>query len=687
MCYEEVIIMKTIAVMVGNNQSEYIDALLKDFDRISKERGVRLLFLTGSRVPRECDNSEEEDTASLRDYHFSSIFDYITYAGCDACIICYGSMSGIPGVMPLEEVIKKCNNIPVMTFEVLSNNDNVPYLIADNYKSMASVVRHLAVDHGYKNMAFLSGPRDNYSAMMRLKAYMDVMEEVGNKASLNNIYYGDYTTRVKRIVGHILDENPDIEAICCANDNMARACYSVCEKRGLVVGKDIAITGFDDIDISSKLIPPLTTVKHDSNLFANLALDMAIALSEGKNVESIEYPVNIITRNSCGCNNQIDSEEKIMSSYSSILNDNYVSNLNMSYDELRRISSEISKENERIKSYVWDVSFFVREMIDANISSKRNLEELFLRLKELSLSDIYLFVHRYPLTYEVDEFVTGDRQIFFAGGIDGDGNTIINRDDWKHHLVSSHKGFSQFLPDDEGNYHTYVLFSGKEQYGVVLCKAPIEENDYLLYISIQISNILHFFKIKEQEEKTRAEMELSMERVKESNQILSFISRYDELTKILNRRGFMEQALATIHRRAGKEAVIMFADLDHLKEVNDCFGHGDGDFAIISASKLLSGLMPRDGFCARIGGDEFVAFIPVPNDITADEQIELLKNKLKEAMFLFNLTCDKPYFIELSAGFHSFVCEEDMDLAKIIASSDEVLYEDKQKRRESIKKG
>ena len=74
MCYEEVIIMKTIAVMVGNNQSEYIDALLKDFDRISKERGVRLLFLTGSRVPRECDNSEEEDTASLRDYHFSSIY-------------------------------------------------------------------------------------------------------------------------------------------------------------------------------------------------------------------------------------------------------------------------------------------------------------------------------------------------------------------------------------------------------------------------------------------------------------------------------------------------------------------------------------------------------------------------------------------------------------------------------------
>lgn len=679
--------MKTIAVMVGNNQSEYINALLKDMDRISKERGIRILFFTGSRLPVECDDVGEGRDVSLREHQFSSIFDYIAYGGCDACIICYGSMSGIPGVMPLDDILDKCSSIPVMTFEVKSNRDDVPYLIADNYKSMSSVVRHLAIEHGYKNVAYLSGPRDNYSAMMRLKAYMDVMEEAGNKKSMNNIYYGDYTTRVKRIIGRILDENPDIEAICCANDNMARACYSVCENRNLVVGKDIAITGFDDIEISSKLNPGLTTVKHDSNLFANLALDMAIAMSEGKAVESIEYPVNIITRSSCGCDIVDSVEEKPITNYSSVINDEYINNLNISHDELKGIAGSLAKENDKIKSYAWEVSFFVREIIDSNIPSDRHYEELFKRLKEIGLTNAYLFVHRTPLKYEVDEFVTEDRHMYFAGGFDEKGKVIVPHDDWKHHLLSSHKGFNQFLPEGDGNYHTYVLFSGEEQYGVVLCKAPMEENEYLLYISLQISNLLHFFKIKRQEEKARAEMEISIERVKESNQILSFISRYDELTKILNRRGFMEQALATIHRRDGKEAVIMFADLDHLKEVNDCFGHGDGDFAIISAAKLLSGLMPRDGFCARIGGDEFVAFIPVPNDMTAKEQIDILKNKLKEAMFLFNLTCEKPYFIELSAGFHSFVCEEGMDLAEIIASSDEVLYEDKQKRRASIKKG
>ncbi len=221
----------------------------------------------------------------------------------------------------------------------------------------------------------------------------------------------------------------------------------------------------------------------------------------------------------------------------------------------------------------------------------------------------------------------------------------------------------------------------------MLTRADVVDNEFLLYISIQISSLLHIYNLKTREEVVVEEMKRSIERVKESNQILSAISRYDDLTKILNRRGFMEQALAAIHRSPGREAIIMFGDLDHLKEINDCFGHGDGDFAINSAAKLLTGLMPREGFVARIGGDEFVAFIPVPRDQDAKEYIKTLKDNLKEAMFLFNLTCDKPYFVEISSGFTSFVCEPDIDLAKLIANSDEVLYEDKQQRRESIKKG
>ena len=468
---------------------------------------------------------------------------------------------------------------------------------------------------------------------------------------------------------------------------ITRACYEVCDKRGLVVGKDIAITGFDDIDISSKLDPALTTVNHDARLFATKALDMALDLADGKAVESIEYPIDLLTRCSCGCkDNQLDNLKGI-SKYSGILRDHNIDNYNITYDELVGVANSLSLENEKLESQAWNVSFFVREFLDSAVSSDGFFEELITGLRYAYKDNVYIFINRNSLM-DVDSDSHGkSRHMYFAGGFDDDNITIIPHKEWRSHLVSRHKGFSDFLPDTKGNYHAYVLFSSEDQYGLMLCRNDMSDSQFTLLFSLQISNLLRFFKIKRQEEEAKKEMQLSMERVKESNQILSFISRYDELTNILNRRGFMEQAIASINRRKGKEAVIMFGDLDHLKEINDCFGHADGDFAIISASKLLTGIMPRDGFCARIGGDEFVAFVPVPNDMTAEEKIAKLRDKLKEASFLFNLTCEKPYFVELSAGFHSFVCEVDMDLAKIIASSDEVLYEDKQKRRKSIKKG
>ena len=679
--------MKTITIMVGNNQSEYITSLMHEFDILAKERGVRLIFLSGYRVPDESVDGSEESKKD-RNYQFSTIFDYANYTGCDACIVCYGSMSGVVGAPTMEEVLEECKGIPTVMLEAMPCDESVPYVIADSHESMLNVVRHLTNVHGYKKIAYLSGPRDNYSAKLRLKAYRDGMEEAGLEVDEGMIAYGDYTTRVQSVIEELLDNNEDIEAICCANDNMARACYEVCDKRGLVVGEDIAITGFDDIDISSKLEPALTTVNHDARLFATKALDMAIDLIEDKPVESIEYPIDLLTRCSCGCKEAHVKKDKSITEFSSILIDHNINNYNITYDELIGITNNLSLENDKLKKQAWEVSFFVREFIDSSATTDVFFEELLPRLRKVYMDNVYLFVNRYSIMNEdSDSHGKNSRHMYFAGGFDEEGIKLVPHKEWRSYLVSRHKGFSDFLPDTEGNYHAYVLFSSEEQYGLMLCRNDMSDSQFTLLFSLQISNLLRFFKIKRQEEEAKKEMQLSMERVRESNQILSFISRYDELTNILNRRGFMEQALASINRRKGKEAVIMFGDLDHLKEINDCFGHADGDFAIISASKLLTGIMPRDGFCARIGGDEFVAFVPVPNDMTADEKIAKLRDKLKEATFLFNLTCEKPYFVELSAGFHSFVCQDDMDLTKIIASSDEVLYEDKQKRRKSIKKG
>ena len=351
-----------------------------------------------------------------------------------------------------------------------------------------------------------------------------------------------------------------------------------------------------------------------------------------------------------------------------------------------RNNDSISMSSQRF----WEMSYFVNEFLSIDVPDKGYFERVFTRLKEIGISNAYFFLDRQSLIYEVGESDDNKkRQMYYAGGFDENTWDFIPSTEWHHYQLSVRRGgFNDYLPDAvKGDFYAYILAAGDKEYGVMLCNADIEDNDFLKYASIQMSNLFYLYRLKIKEEAIVNEMKLSLDRVKESNQILSFISRYDELTQILNRRGFMEQALATIHRIEGKEALIMFSDLDHLKEINDCFGHGDGDFAINTAAKLLTGLMPREGFVARMGGDEFVAFIPVPAETKAEDYIGTLKDELKEAMFLFNLTCNKPYFVEMSSGFYSFVCEKDMDIAAIIASSDEVLYEAKKERRESIKKG
>ena len=75
--------MKTITIMVGNNQSEYITSLMHEFDILSKERGVRLIFLSGYRVLSDADDINGANEKH-KNYQFSAIYDYVNYTGCDA---------------------------------------------------------------------------------------------------------------------------------------------------------------------------------------------------------------------------------------------------------------------------------------------------------------------------------------------------------------------------------------------------------------------------------------------------------------------------------------------------------------------------------------------------------------------------------------------------------------------------
>ncbi|MBQ7515491.1 MAG: GGDEF domain-containing protein [Schwartzia sp.] len=151
----------------------------------------------------------------------------------------------------------------------------------------------------------------------------------------------------------------------------------------------------------------------------------------------------------------------------------------------------------------------------------------------------------------------------------------------------------------------------------------------------------------------------------------------DELTGLLNRYGFRRRVAEAVTEHAGHSAILAFADLDHLKHINDQIGHAAGDDAIATAARLLRQGFGEKAVIGRVGGDEFVIFsCREDNDPNAVEQTLALTARYNEENQL-------PYYVELSIGVTEFVCAPDMDMYPLMKAADIQLYEAKKHRRDT----
>ncbi|MBQ6904418.1 MAG: GGDEF domain-containing protein, partial [Lachnospiraceae bacterium] len=168
--------------------------------------------------------------------------------------------------------------------------------------------------------------------------------------------------------------------------------------------------------------------------------------------------------------------------------------------------------------------------------------------------------------------------------------------------------------------------------------------------------------------------------LEEKNQILDFAAHHDALTGCLNRAGVMSRVFTLLHEheREGRFVAAM-ADLDYLKEINDTFGHGEGDIAIQVSASILSGALAPDSVLGRSGGDEFVCFFRGKDEAAADAFVQAVK----ESCDHYNETSGKPFYVEVSVGCYVFDVEEGSDLLSVFQKADEKLYKAKNKRRTS----
>lgn len=149
----------------------------------------------------------------------------------------------------------------------------------------------------------------------------------------------------------------------------------------------------------------------------------------------------------------------------------------------------------------------------------------------------------------------------------------------------------------------------------------------------------------------------------------------DHLTGLNNRRGFFhlsEQHLR-LTMRSGKSLSVVVVDLDRLKNINDSFGHLEGNRALIETAGMLRRSFRQSDIVGRLGGDEFAVLV-VDNEVSS---VQWVMNRLLREQESCNRKGERPYQISLSVGMVHCQVAPFPPLEELIAQADTEMYRQK----------
>jgi diguanylate cyclase (GGDEF)-like protein/PAS domain S-box-containing protein len=136
-----------------------------------------------------------------------------------------------------------------------------------------------------------------------------------------------------------------------------------------------------------------------------------------------------------------------------------------------------------------------------------------------------------------------------------------------------------------------------------------------------------------------------IEEHKRNEEKLQFLSYHDPVTGLFN-RVYLNEIMNRLQRRRYYPVTIFSIDIDHLKHINDTYGHHEGDNAIKACSNLIKTIFRKKDIITRIGGDEFVVVLPCTDEKTAQKIEERINNLMRQ-----QIPGDKIGPVDFSYGF------------------------------------
>lgn len=614
---------KTIGVLTERAISEFQNKLCQGIVKAAEEKGYNVAVFTsfgGYGSNKRYYEGEEQ------------LFELPPYEELDGVIMTLDTIEDAnTRRIILNNVRKRCHCPVVSVREVVEGANN---LLVDNTTCMQGIIRHFVEDHGFTKLCFMTGPTDHWDAMERLMCFKNMMAQYGLPVTNRQLFFGDFwKNKGKEACDWFFKDGEKPQAIICANDYMAVAVASELISRGYRIPEDICVSGYDGLFDSLAFTPSVTTMAvpfFEMGYKAVEIIDAKQACPE-KN-EDYYFDAQVIKRESCGCLKRMDTEaiqarrdqhEKVKVNDNRQMQFNFLSiNLGDSYD--------LDSVGDLLNYYIFNVE---------------GLKSYGLMLCE-------------DMPKRKDFRTYTDSMMMRIGMKENNGMGHIKIPFKRTDLIPAE------LQDEKSQiwYFNPLHFQdncfGYEAFSFWDWKATGKIHfEWNIAVSNKIQSILVYNQLQQAIEE------------------LEHVYNRDALTGMYSRRGFEERG-GEIMENAKKEQKTVFLsiiDLDGMKQINDNYGHVEGDHALRVVCQAIQGTYEGENVNARTGGDEFVV---VASDITEETGVQWMKN-IEKYLDDYNKSGAKPYQIHASFGYTFKVPETEDSLETYIKTSDEMMYENK----------
>lgn len=244
-------------------------------------------------------------TATTHESATNWLYDLARPSNVDGLVMLSGSLGNRVGPNGLLRFAQTCGRLPICSMAVPV--DGISSVSVDNATGMRLVVEHLIQAHGLRRIAFVRGPAASAEAELRLQAYRDVLEANGIAYEPELVVSGNFMrwTGQQALTTLLVDRKlplSAVSAVVAANDSMALGVMDELRRLGIRVPEQVAVAGFDDVDESRCVLPPLTTASQPLREVGSQAVRIVIdQVRHGTAPVHEVRPTELVVRRSCGC--------------------------------------------------------------------------------------------------------------------------------------------------------------------------------------------------------------------------------------------------------------------------------------------------------------------------------------------------------------------------------------------------